>query len=466
MRGTVRLDGAFGATGLVGLIRLHFFAGSATVRFEVTVRNPHRARHAGGRSEYRRSWVGPLRRLVNRLRTASRTRTLAGPLLGGFVRACGRVGTPPFEIYQDSSGGGTGGVADITSTANGACRTRSADIGAVSRRRTHRPPGDPDRRSGAGLNRASRVQHFWQNFPKAVEARRERLVLRLFPRQYADSTSSRAASRRRTCSRVAFGPDRSPTCRSTGAAAAPPWARRPNGTAASRRDPLPRAGGRRSARRRTSVLVQAAIEGADTFVRKRERSTSTAGGISATSTATTRRFATRARRRSSRTTTTSTTRSPASRMQFLRTGDVRWWRRWTSSPRTSSTSTSITPTATSRPTTTGCSGTRATTCDAGTATHRTYPQAARQVTAADPSAGHNYTTGLMLHYFLTGDALSREAAVGWRSSWSTWTTARRRSSAGWTAATPGWRATSATGLPRPGPRRPATRSTRSSTGTA
>ena len=47
--------------------------------------------------------------------------------------------------------------------------------------------------------------------------------------------------------------------------------------------------------------------------------------------------------------------------------------------------------------------------DAGTATHRTYP---RRNAGGGPSAEHNYTTGLMLHHFLTGSLSSRETAVG------------------------------------------------------
>ena len=47
-----------------------------------------------------------------------------------------------------------------------------------------------------------------------------------------------------------------------------------------------------------------------------------------------------------------------------------------------------------------------------------------------PSAEHNYTTGLMLHYFLTGDPRARDRPSIWRSGSSTWTTARRRTSGG------------------------------------
>ena len=50
--------------------------------------------------------------------------------------------------------------------------------------------------------------------------------------------------------------------------------------------------------------------------------------------------------------------------------------------------------------------------DAGTATHRSYPRAAAaHANGGGPSCEHLYTTGLMLHYFLTGDPQSREAVV-------------------------------------------------------
>src|SRR4029453_3378944 len=47
--------------------------------------------------------------------------------------------------------------------------------------------------------------------------------------------------------------------------------------------------------------------------------------------------------------------------------------------------------------------------DAGTSTHRTYPEGS---SGGGPSSEHNYNAGLMLHYFLTGDAASRDAAIG------------------------------------------------------
>jgi hypothetical protein len=48
--------------------------------------------------------------------------------------------------------------------------------------------------------------------------------------------------------------------------------------------------------------------------------------------------------------------------------------------------------------------------DADTATHRTYPRSGN-VPGGGPANEQSYATGLMLHHFLTGDPLSREAAI-------------------------------------------------------
>ncbi len=49
--------------------------------------------------------------------------------------------------------------------------------------------------------------------------------------------------------------------------------------------------------------------------------------------------------------------------------------------------------------------------DAGKSSHRTYMKAAG-VGGGGPANEHAYSTGLMLHYFLTGEQASRDAAVG------------------------------------------------------
>jgi hypothetical protein len=50
--------------------------------------------------------------------------------------------------------------------------------------------------------------------------------------------------------------------------------------------------------------------------------------------------------------------------------------------------------------------------EADTATHRTYPKSALgHIHGGGPSADHNYTSGLMLHYFLTGSEASRQTVI-------------------------------------------------------
>src|SRR5262249_4933238 len=50
--------------------------------------------------------------------------------------------------------------------------------------------------------------------------------------------------------------------------------------------------------------------------------------------------------------------------------------------------------------------------DADTATHRTYPAVGKGHThGGGPSADHNYTTGLMLHYFNTGSEQARQSVI-------------------------------------------------------
>ena len=51
--------------------------------------------------------------------------------------------------------------------------------------------------------------------------------------------------------------------------------------------------------------------------------------------------------------------------------------------------------------------------DADTGTHRSYPRAAQGRAAAGPANEQNYATGLMLHYFLTGDAPRARRRSAW-----------------------------------------------------
>ena len=220
VRGTVRLDGTFGATGLVGLIRLHFFAGSATVRFEVTVRNPHRARHAGGRWDLGDpgSVLFEDLSIVFGLRH-ERASLLARCSVDSSEPAA--VFTPPFEIYQDSSGGDRW---DSTNHVNRERRVpvtfRGYRIRSTDGERTGQRASPILTLADAGGRELSVcVPQFWQNFPKALEASAGELVGAVVSATARrPRTSCRAENRRPTRSRFRLAPIVSAASRSTGCA--------------------------------------------------------------------------------------------------------------------------------------------------------------------------------------------------------------------------------------------------------
>lgn len=411
VRATLRLEGAFGATGMVGLIRLHFFAGSATVRFEVTVRNPQRARHPGG------CWdLGDPGSIL--FEDVSIAFGLQHDSASVFARCSvdpsepAAVFTPPFEIYQDSSGGDRWDSTNhvnrerrVPLTFRG-YRIRSGD----GERAGHRASPILTLADAQGRELSVCVPQFWQNFPKALEASVDQLVVRLFPRQHADLHELQAGEQKTHAFAVAFGADR---------VGGPPleWVRSPlhasstpEHYAASRAIPylVPE---RHDTRGDYLRLVQSAIEGDDTFERKRERIDEYGwrhfgdvygdheavrhNGPHPLNSHWNNQYDTVA----------------ASAIQFLRSCDFRWWRMHVEMAahvrdidiyHTDSDKSAYNN---------GLFWHTAHYVDADTVTHRTYPRRAK-VSGGGPAAGHTYATGLMLHYFLTGDALSRDAASG------------------------------------------------------
>ena len=97
-------------------------------------------------------------------------------------------------------------------------------------------------------------------------------------------------------------------------------------------------------------------------------------------------------------------------LQFLRSGDVRWWRFMDELARHVRDVDIYHATDDKAAYNGGLFWHTLHYVDAGTSTHRTYPVGAPA--GGGPSAEHNYATGLMVHYFLTGDPASRDAAVG------------------------------------------------------
>lgn len=97
-------------------------------------------------------------------------------------------------------------------------------------------------------------------------------------------------------------------------------------------------------------------------------------------------------------------------LHFLRTGDFRWWRLMDDLAR-HVTDIDIYHTRHDKAAYNGGLFWHTSHyADAGTSTHRTYPFGGHE--SGGPASEHNYNTGLMLHYFLTGDSSSKESAIG------------------------------------------------------
>jgi hypothetical protein len=96
--------------------------------------------------------------------------------------------------------------------------------------------------------------------------------------------------------------------------------------------------------------------------------------------------------------------------QFLRTGDARWWQFMDDLARHVRDVDIYHTTEDKAAYNGGLFWHTLHYADAGTSTHRCYP--ADRPAGGGPSSEHDYATGLMLHFFLTGDPASREAAIG------------------------------------------------------
>ena len=272
------------------------------------------------------------------------------------------------------------------------------------------------------------MQHFWQNFPKSIAADASGIVLGLFP-PAPPHTRSREASKRPMSSTSRSPRIQSRRFRSTGAAR--PAFGRTALVLLLEGHQIPGSGRRRSEPRYLE-LVQSAIEGPHSFEEKRHV-------IDEYRLAALRRHLWRSRSRAQPPGAPPLVSHynnqydaiagfghpvPADRRLALVVDS------WTIWPRMSSTSTSTTRRTTRPRTTTACSGTPTTTWTPATRRIGRIPNA-DGVVGGGPSADHNYTTGLMLHYFLTGDRLDpRMRSIG-LARWVDRDGRRTRRALGW-----------------------------------
>lgn len=411
LRTVVRVEGRFpgqaGEPRLAVTGRVHFFAGSATARVEMAIGNPDRAAHPGGIWE-----LGD----PGSVFLADVSLTLALPRDAESVQVwCSPERGMPLEryvggmaLYQAASGGENWQSRNhvdrdgrVPFEFNG-YRLRAGDVERDGRRAT--PVVSLDR-DGRRLTVA--MAQFWQNFPKAVETADGTIVFRLFPERRGALHELQGGERKTHVVHVAFGSD---------AVSDIPldWVRAPL-FASTTPEQYCSSGAVRylvpSAEGADDLgLVSSALDGEDTFDLKRERTDEygwrhfgdlpadhervyytgplpiishynnqydAIGGFA---------------------------------VQFMRSGDLRWWQHMVD---LAAHVVDVDLYHTDRDKAAYNHGLFWHTfhyVDAGLSTHRSYPRS-HQVHGGGPAAEHNYSSGLLLHYFLTGSVESRDAAI-------------------------------------------------------
>ncbi len=412
LRGVVRVAGSLIGDARERLefeARLHFFAGLPAVRVALTLKNPRRASHRGGFWELGDAGSVLLRDVSFRLalRTDAPSTAWCSPEAGVPLQSTsGRV-----EVYQDSSGGDNWMSPVHLNRENrvpNSFRGYALRIGSGEGRGDRATPQVAIAADGMALSLA--MPEFWQNFPKAMEADAGSVVLRLWPAQYADAHELQGGEQKTHVFVVEFttaaagvgstGWHRRPSV----AAAAPAWYGASGaipflGVGSDDLFPVHRG------------LVEAAIDGPDCFERKREvvdeYGWRNFGDLYADHEAVFHREPT---------TFVShyNNQYDAIRgfgLQFMRTGDPRWWRAMEQLA-AHVIDIDIYHAVDDKAAYNG--GLFWHTCHhlaAGRSTHRSYPKAPG-TDGGGPGNEHNYSGGLTLHYFLTGNRPSLDTVVG------------------------------------------------------
>lgn len=404
----VRMEGGLASAGgawLEGTVRLQFHAGLGTVGVEVSVTNPRAAKHAGGIWDLGDSGSALIRDLSVSI---ARPPDLSADVWVSLDRddpmaPAGEL----FAVYQDSSGGEQW-RHDTHVNRHGevpaAFRGFRAVRDGVEREGLRATPvasmGDGATRITVALPRC------WEVFPKMLVAAGGVCRIGIFPREYSDLHELQGGERSTFSFMLCCGRD---------SVSAEPlaWARSPLQVSA---DPesyrhagcwAPMAAGLDAARAGYDALVHHAIDGDSSFRQRRERVDEYGwrhyGEIYADHEAidsdamvshynnqydAIAGFATR----------------------FLQTGDARWR---AAMDELADHVTDIDLYHTTRDRAAYNGGYFWHTqhyAAAGTATHRAYSKRSGAA-GGGPSAEHNYTTGLLLHYCLTGCERSRAAVI-------------------------------------------------------
>jgi hypothetical protein len=426
LRATVRQTGRIGGLKQPLFVdaRVTVFAGSPVFRVDVTVRNPKGAAHPGGTWDLGDPGSVMLERFTMTLPFAS-----AAPV----VRYATEPGVPyvtasaPLEIYQDSSGGDAwhsnvhlNRHREIATKFRGYRVTRG---GSDAEKGLRASPVVALQTPAGEISAA--IADFWQNFPKAIEVTSDALLLHLFPPQTSGGHELQPGEQKTHTLFVSIGS----AGQSSGVVTGVEWAlspaichSTPEYYASTRVMPYltPLAAERDPA---YHALVASAIEGPESFERKRERLDEYGwrhfGDVYGDHEAL---FHPPPQLLVSHWNNQYDTVHSAGR-QFMRSGDPRWFTMMT---QLAAHVADIDVYHTDQDKSAynhGLFWHTAHYVDADIATHRTYPTQARvssgehkyesqtKVIGGGPACGHLYATGLALTWFLTGNPVARDAAI-------------------------------------------------------
>ncbi len=387
--------------------RVELFAGSATARVSLTVRNPRRARHPGGYWELGDAGSVLLHSAVLVLNTTA-------PI--GRVRCAPQFGAPledvdvPFEIYQESSGGERWN-ATVHRNRHGHVPLRFRGYrlrsGASARTANRASPVIVAETSSGSI--AIAAPQFWENCPSAITVDGTTIECGFFPPQAPDLYELQGGEQKTRVFVIAFGEE---------TVSSPPlvWCHDPlviYPTAEWCCDTsavpfLHRAAD--DTTRAYAELVALGLDPAVGFVGKREVADEYGwrhfGDLPADHESAfqppDQPFVSHYNNQYDAV--------AGFGLQFLLSGDPRWWRLMHELAhhvididiyRTRDDKSAYNG---------GLFWHTDHYIDAGISTHRTYPRQSKA--SGGPAAAHNYNLGLMLHYFITGERASREAAVG------------------------------------------------------
>jgi hypothetical protein len=272
LRAVIRLDGHFAATGgqtwLEATVWLNFFAGLGTVTADLEVTNPRAARHPGGLWDLGDAGSVCIRDLSIDLATETGGDTDVWGSLdhSDHMEPSGKR----FAVYQDSSGGSNWQHINHVNRDNRVPATFRGFRAMRADRLIEGLRATPIASIGGGASRVSvALPRFWQVFPKSIEAEIGRCSVGMFPRVYGDLHELQGGERSTTSFAICFGRD-------TVSAEPLAWVRAPLCVSA---DPLsyrqagvwaPLGAGSRLSAEGYEALVNTAIKGDRTFEQRRE----------------------------------------------------------------------------------------------------------------------------------------------------------------------------------------------------